>query len=449
MLGALVIEVPLSAALAAARLRAILLSLGMLGALGVFVLFVIFMQNRLVVRPVHELKQVAGHLAQGELDVGLEVRSNDEVGQIADAFRNLIDYIKDVARVATGMSEGDLTSDIHPQSNRDVLGNAFAQMTASLRALIGQVLTTAHSVGSASGELQMSAKHSSAAAQEVAVTMQQMAQSASQQTESVTEAATTVRQVEQVVDSVAKGAQIQTDAVDRLAGVTSHIAQAASQVAESARHMEAIKEMVDLSSDKVQEMGRRSQQIGTITVTLDELAAQTNLLALNAAIEAARAKEHGRGFSVVASQVRELAQSSRTATQEIAVLIREVQTSVDEAVSSMEVSASEVDRQVGEISTIIKQMTDSSNDLVRAMDTVSQVVEQNTAAAAQMATGAGAVTEAIGHISTTTHENNVATQQISSAMSEVTENVKTVSDAAESLAAMADALLLEIGRFRV
>jgi methyl-accepting chemotaxis protein len=449
MMGALLIEVPVTDVLATARGRAAWLSLGVLGTLIGLVALVLYFQSRMVLRPIGRLSLAARQLAGGDLALQLPAPSRDEIGQMTQAFGDSVDYIKGVASVAVELSEGDLTSEIAPQSDRDVLSVAFVGMIANLRGLIGQVTDAAYTVSTASDQLSAIASQSVQATREVVVTMQQVASGSVQQTEGVTQAAATVQQVSQVIDGVADGAQVQAAAVRQFAETTDGISATVQQVTASVKQMQHVRDMVGRSAEKVQEMGKRSREIGAVTDTLDDIAAQTNLLALNATIEAARAKEAGRGFGVVAGEVRRLAQHARTATHEIAALIQSVQRAAEESVATMEVSASEVNQQVAEIAVAVRQMGGASSELVRAADAVSRVVQQNTAATAQMAVGADQVLRAIEGIATVSQENTTATVQVGTAMEGVESQAEQLSSSAQSLAAMAGELLSTVDRFRV
>jgi len=457
-----------------------------------------FVIARGITKPIKVMANTANRLAQGDINQTLEYTSKDEYGVLADSFRQIISYQKEMTNAAVVISNGDLTSTIRPKSDKDELGNAFKRMIESLRESVGQVAESAAVLNSASTQLASAASQTGDATGQITTTMQQVAKGIGQEAESVTYTAHSMEQMGRAIDGVAKGAQEQAKAISMASQITSRINTAIQQITNNAQAvtrdsaqaaaysrdgtktvketilgMEAIRSKVGVSATKVEEMGTRSEEIGAIVETIEDIASQTNLLALNAAIEAARAGEQGKGFAVVADEVRKLAERSSLATKEIAALIKGIQKTVSEAVTAMKASASEVEAGVaransaGEVlenileaaETVYKQAEEAGDvaakvktaatELAEAVDSVSAVIEENTAATEQMAANSSELTEAIENIASVSEENSASVEEVSASTEEVSAQVAEVSTSAASLMEMAQKLQKVVMRFRL
>jgi methyl-accepting chemotaxis protein len=461
--------------------------------------------TRSITVPVSIVTVAMDRMSTGNLNRDMSEKDRDrvrnlhgELGQLGWAVTHLRGYFTEMTEAAQKIADGDLTITIQPKSDKDELGLAFVQMIGGLNEIVTNITDNAGSVSAASQQLSAASGQAGQATGQIATTIQQVAKGASQQTDSITRTVSTIEQMGHAIDGVAKGAQEQSNAMQLMSNNVSSLVNGLNELAETIdsyasnsassadkartgtqtvnetiKGMESIQVKVNDSSAKIQEMGTRSDQIGAIIETIDDIASQTNLLALNAAIEAARAGEHGKGFAVVADEVRKLAEKSATATKEIAGLIRDIQKSIDEAVSSMQTVSAEVSngvqaaQQSGTALQTILESADvarqdsvnaegiagklkaAADQLVIATERVSAVVEENTAATEEMSAGAAEVIQSIENIASVSEENSASVEEVSASAEEMSAQVEEMNTSALSLEEMALSLKAVVSRFNL
>jgi len=469
-----------------------------LGGLLISVSFGLYI-SKIISNPINRLKEIADKLSLGDATVSIDVKTNDELGELERSFGAIVDNIKRQTAAAEKISSGDINFEIKVNSEKDILSKSLVKLIEIIRSLVaestmlsqtavagklstrgneekfqgryreiivgfnetlesfvkpinesGKVLETiaggdltvrmtgdykgdfsiiknsinglVDSFHQALSEVSVAVRATANASNEISSGAEEMAAGAQQQSSQTAEVASAVEEMTKTILETSKNSMTASDAAKN-SGI---IAKEGGRVVnETIIGMNHVAEVVKKSALTVHALGKSSDQIGEIIQVIDDIADQTNLLALNAAIEAARAGEQGRGFAVVADEVRKLAERTTKATKEIAVMIKQIQKETEGAVISMEEGTIEVEKG----KELANNAGQALNEIIESADDVKDLSTQVAAASEEQSSAAEHISKNLDSINNVTQQSAAGIQEIARAsedLNRLTDNLQSL-----------------------
>lgn len=320
-------------------------------------IFIAILITNSITKPLTIALQASNKLAIGDTDVDFKTDSNDEIGILLKSMKLMTDSLKQNALNASEIASGNLTIEVKPLSDKDTLGKAFASMLVNLRFQMNEITEGVNVLSSAASEIMS--------------TISQLSSSAAETVTSVSETTSTIEEVKLTAEvSKQKATQMSENSTQNI-----EISQkGAKSIEETIEGMNKIKQQMESIASIVVRLSEQSQSIGEIAISVNDIAEQSNLLAVNASIEAAKAGEQGKGFSVVAQEIKNLAERSKESTTQIRSILNEIQKAISSAVMATEQGGKVVDDGL-ELSSIAGE----------AISTLAASVEESSHASLQIA----------------------------------------------------------------
>jgi len=351
--------------------------------------------------------------------------------------RMIADPLKKVASKLDELAGGDLTVQPVDFEGKDEVGN---KLVIQLRSLIGEVKVAGEQVAASSEQLTSSAEQTAKAAEQAAAAIQEIATGSEVQTQRTAESVRVMEELGTAIQRIAATAGTVSESSVRAA---QEAEQGNEYIVKAVEQMSAVQAAVNRAAEMVTLLGARSEAIGEIVQVITGIASQTNLLALNAAIEAARAGEQGRGFAVVADEVRKLAEQSENSAQEIARLIGDIQLETGQVIAAMNQGTAETE--AGSVA--VREAGMAFQRIVSAAQAVAEQIQEVSAATEQMTAGVQQVASSMDEMNRLAQEAAVHTQGAAANSEEQLASMQEIARSSENLNRLSQQLQQMISRF--
>ncbi|GAF67034.1 methyl-accepting chemotaxis protein [Bacillus sp. TS-2] len=353
--------------------------------------------------------------------------------------------LKQLKTVAEEVKNGNLAFETNIQKRTDELGDLFSSimsMKDNLRDLIGKISVNASQVAASSEELLASAEQTSKATEQTSSSIEDITKGAEQQNRASNQSVDTLKKINEDVSQIAKHSNV----IDEEANQTLTYANEGNQyIQDTVEKMDAIQDSVVQSDQAIYALSNSSKEVGQIINVISNIADQTNLLALNAAIEAARAGEHGKGFAVVADEVRKLAEQSAQSTLQIDEIITEMQNGSNHSVSMMAVVKDEVKEGIVSVT----EANSKFKLIMNSMDQMATLIEEMNQRIQGLVMQSTNVMGSVQEMSELANETTEHSATVSAVAEETLASMEEVTSSAHSLTSLADDLQMRIQNFKL
>lgn len=361
-----------------------------LAAVLLFLIGILITRN--ITGPLSEISLASEKIAGGELNISFQTNAirKDEVGVLAQTFNYMSKSLYETAKAAEEIANGNLSIEIKPQSEKDIMAVALVKMLKNLRITTTQIQEGTAVISSSTSQMLASVSQTASAALETATAINQTA--------------ATIEEVKQTSQFVNQQTKIVAENSQKAVQVSK---TGEKSVDDTIAVMNQLKEQTEMVAINIVKLSEQSQAIGNIITTVNDLADQSNILAINAAIEAARAGEQGRGFAVVAQEVKNLADQSKMATKEIRTILVDIQKATNLVVMSMEKASKAVE-------TSVKQSINAGESIKSLAKTIvenAKSMTQITVSAQEQSIGMDQLSLAMQNIKEASEQNVIAMKQ--------------------------------------